>query len=45
MTLLKDKELEIHVQLLCEELKLWKLKNKKYIKKEINGEDKNRIQS
>jgi hypothetical protein len=45
MTLLKGKELDNHVNKLCDEIKLWKKNNKKRKKRKIDGEDKNRVQS
>jgi len=45
MTLLSGKELDTHVTRLCEEIKLFKKRNKKAKKRKIDGKDKNRIQS
>lgn len=43
MTLLSGKELDNHVNKLCDEIKLFKKRNKKAKKRKIDGKDKNRI--
>lgn len=45
MTLLSGKKLDDHVTKLCDEIKLFKKKNKKAKKRKIDGRDKNRVQS